>query len=109
MAELKRSEVGNQATEQGAFEGGADPSAINVSEIPHSRPEIEVDAEYVGGDMVLTPSNGFHRGLGELQEGPQDIMNAQLLDEPDEKGLEIRRVNGVDIEAHPHRFREIDK
>jgi co-chaperonin GroES (HSP10) len=129
MAELKRTEVGNQATEQGAFEGGADPSAINVSEIPHSRPEIEVDAEVIDGDMVITPTdagditydkvvNAFARGyvrnrfresLGELQEGPQDIMNAQLLDEPDEKGLEIRRVNGVEIEARAERFSEISR
>lgn len=120
MAELKRSEVGNQATEQGAFEGGADPTYINVSEVPHSRPEIEVAVAIMGNDLVLSPTgenpnlsscidHGFRRGLGELREGPLDIMNAQLLDEPDEKGLEIRRVNGVEIEAHPRRFSEIDR
>lgn len=112
MAELKRSEVGNQATEQGAFEGGADPASINVSEVPNYRPEVEVDVQYVEDGIVLTPKSNigrFHQGLGELQEGPQDIMNAQLLDEPDEFGLEIRRVNGVEIEAHPRRFNEIDR
>lgn len=109
---MKRSEVGNQAIEQGAFEGGADPAAINVSEVPHSRPVVEVDVEYVEDGIVLTSKSNigqFWQGLGELQEGSQDIMNAQLLDEPDEKGLEIRRVNGVEIEAHPHRFHEIDR
>jgi co-chaperonin GroES (HSP10) len=123
MAELKRSEIGNQATEHGAYDNGADPNSSNVSEVPHSRPVIEVDAEYVDGDVVITPhgelanwpkcSNldltGFHRGLGELQEGPRDIMDAQLLDEPDEVGLSIRRVNGVEIEARPERFAEISK
>lgn len=112
MAELKRSEVGNQATEQGAFEGGADTAAINASEVPHSRLVVEVDVEYVEDGIVLTSKSNigqFWQGLGELQEGPQDIINAQLLDEPDEKGLEIRRVNGVEIEAHPQRFHEIDR
>lgn len=114
MSELKRSEIGNQATEQGAFEGGADPSSINVSEVPHSRPILDVDAKIVGQDIVLSPTginpdltNGFRRGLGEMQEGPMDIMNAQLLDEPEEFGLEIRRVNGVEIEARPGRIQEI--
>lgn len=112
MAELKRSEIGNQATEQGAFEGGADPSSINVSEVPHSRPEIEVDVEYVPDGVAIfrvipSLSESFTRGLGELQEGPMDIMNAQLLDEPEEFGLEIRRVNGVEIEASPGRIQEI--
>jgi co-chaperonin GroES (HSP10) len=118
--ELKRTEVGNLATEQGAFEGGADASEINVSEVPHSRPEIEVNASYDGQDMILEPSDAgditcekvmsaFHRSLGELQEGPSDIMAAQLLDEPDEYGLAIRKVNGVEIEAHPGRIQEIAK
>jgi co-chaperonin GroES (HSP10) len=116
VADLKRSEVGNQATEQGAFDAGADPSQINVSGIPHSRPHVEVDAEYVDGDINIYPKcsnldirapESFYRGLGDLQEGPMDIMNAQLLDEPNEVGLEIRRVNGVEIEARPERFMEI--
>jgi co-chaperonin GroES (HSP10) len=117
MAELKRSEIGNQATEHGAYDNGADPSASNVSEVPHSRPVIEVEAEYVGQDIQLTPTwndlsianESFLQSLGEMQVGPRDIMDAQLLDEPDEVGLSIRRVNGVEIEARPERFAEISK
>lgn len=110
MAELLRTEIGNQATEQGAFEGGADASQINVSEVPHSRPHVEVDAEYVDGGIALIPKSvRFKQGLGELQEGPQDIMNAQLLDEPDEVGLSIRMVNGVEIEARAGRIEEISR
>lgn len=128
MSELKRTEIGNQATETAAFEGGADPWAANQSEVPHSRPEIEVDVAQNGdGSLAITPHEKFTRsrypkasnldlkpmnhafmdGLGELQEGPMDIMNAQLLDEPDEYGLEKRLVNGVEIEARGHRFQEI--
>jgi co-chaperonin GroES (HSP10) len=109
MAELKRSEVGNQATETSAFERGSDAGSIGVSEVPHSRPVVEVDVEYVEDGVALSRRDGFKRGLGELQEGPTDQLSSMLLEEPDETGLDVRYVNGVVVEARPERLDEISR
>lgn len=108
MAELKRSQLGNQSDEQGAFEEGVDAGAINVSGLPEPRESLEVDAVRVEGGVALTPvSQEFFRDLGEIEEGPQDLLMASLVEEPDEVGLQVRKIHGVVVEAREHRFAEI--
>src|SRR6202042_1762588 len=81
-----------------------------VSELPHSRPAVEVTAEYLDGDIHLTPKVIRHvPRMPEIQESGLDQLSHQLLEEPDETGLEIRRINGVEIEARSERFSEIER
>lgn len=115
MTELKREQFGNAATEQGAFDQGADFEGINHSALPDSRPDpIEVTAEYVPGDgITLTPvgkdGTGFQRSLGELREGPMDELLGQLCEEPEETGMTVRKVNGIKVRGNASRLEQIDK
>jgi co-chaperonin GroES (HSP10) len=49
----------------------------------------------------LTPESDFGRALLEMQEGPRECLEATLLEEPEELGLAVRRVNGVEVQAKP--------
>lgn len=117
MSDLKRSHFGNKSDEHGAFDEGADPNAINISSLPHSRPHVEVNATMTEEGLELVPvsfsktpnSLDFRASLASLEESPMDITMANILDDPDEIGLEKRVVNGVLIEVHPDRVLEIEK
>jgi co-chaperonin GroES (HSP10) len=117
MSELKREQFGNAASEQGAFDQGADFEGINHSVLPHSRPDpIEVTAEYVPGDgITLTPkkidTGAFRQALGELREGPMDELLGQLCEEPEtpEVGLTVRKIHGIEVQGNAARLAEIDK
>lgn len=112
--DVTREQFGNKADEQGAAEAGADFSTINTGELPQGRRDvIEVDAEYVVDGMQLVPKNpnwdGFTKALGELREGPIDLMTAQLCEEPDSTGLALRRVGDIEVESNQQRFMEVSK
>lgn len=116
MGEIRRSSIGNQATEQGEFDKGADVYGMNVSTLPQSRPDpIDVDVEPMGNDLVITPretSSALSRSLGELEEGAMDLMAAQLLEEPEppaQTGLAIRQINGIEVQATNNRAMEISR
>lgn len=108
--ELTREQLGNQADEQGAFEGGVDPAGINRTPVPEGRrATLEVDAERTEDGMALNPKSEMARALLTLKEGPTSITSAQLLEEPDEYGLEVRQINGVEVEATAERAMEISR
>lgn len=125
MGKLRVEDVGNTASEQGAALGGADFGQLNHAELPEGRPEpVEVNAEYVAGDgLVLTPINGKERQCENacdehpqwsptLHEGPLDILDAQLCEEPEPPesvGLAVRRVGDVEVRANARRISEIVK
>lgn len=111
MPELKRSEVGNSASELGALDAGVDVGGLGESAMPSGRDaEIEVTVERVEDGVALTPvkeSETFRRALGEIEEGPMDVLMATLVEEPEEPGLVRRSVNGVLVEAREDRLGEI--
>lgn len=108
--ELTREQLGNQAEEQGAFEGGVDPAGINRAPLPEGRRAVlEVDAERTEDGMALNPKAEMAGALLTLKEGPTSITSAQLLEEPEEYGLEVRRINGVEVEATAERALEIGR
>ncbi len=107
---MTRSVIGNKADELGAVDSGADAEGINVSVIPGGRDEpIEVEVSREADGVALTPvreTAAFRRALGEIEEGPVDLMMAALVEEP-EYGLVRRKVNGVEVEAGESRLSEI--
>jgi co-chaperonin GroES (HSP10) len=111
MPELTRSVIGNKADELGAVDAGADAEGINSSSMPSGRDEpIEVDVSRVEDGIQLVPSretDAFRRAIGELEEGPNDLLMAQLVEEPEEVGLVKRVVNGIEVEARDDRLAEI--
>jgi len=113
MPELKRSDLGNKANELGALDSGVDIEGINESRMPTGRIEpLEVNVERVEDGLSLVPSKqsgAFSRALGEIEEGPIDLMLAQLSEEPDELGLVRKNVNGVIVEAREDRLAEIGR
>ena len=124
MAELKREQLGNAADEQGAALSGVDFGQMNTAVLPEGRPDpVEVDAEYVAGDgLTLTPirEKGEHAwtaGNGEqwssiLHEGPLDLLNAQLCEDPEppeSTGLAVHRIGDIEVQANPRRLSEIVK
>jgi co-chaperonin GroES (HSP10) len=133
VGQLKREQLGNAATEQGAALDGADFGQMNTAELPEGRPDpVEVDAEYVAGDgLTLTPKSYFipaeSNGYGKverqiagnpipfspvLHEGPLDLLNAQLCEEPgppESTGLAVQRIGDIEVEANPRRLSEITK
>ena len=110
MGEVTREVLGNAADEQGS---GADFATVNTAELPEGRLEpVEVDAEYVKGDgLTLTPklTDKFLDALGQLHQGPTDLLMAQLCEEPEEAGLTIREVNGVEVEGNARRLAVVSK
>jgi co-chaperonin GroES (HSP10) len=120
MSELRREQIGNTATEQGAFEQGADFEGINHSTLPESRPDpIEVNAEYISGDgITLTPVGKegtgaeFRLALGELHEGAVDELTAQLCEEPEEApgtAMAMRKIHGIEVQGNPSRLEMLSK
>jgi co-chaperonin GroES (HSP10) len=111
MPELQRSELGNKADELGALDRGADIEGLNQSGMPSGRVEpLEVDVKRVEDGLSLVPvrqAGEFARALGAIEEGPLDLMMAQLAEEPDEVGLVRKNVNGVIVEAREDRLAEI--
>ncbi len=119
MPDLSRSVIGNKADEVGAVDAGADALGINESSMPAGRDEpIEVDVSKVEDGISIVPrlakriaesdaGLAFRRSLGELEEGPIDLLMAQLVEEPEETGLVRKSVNGVMVEAREDRLEEI--
>src|SRR5580692_10755491 len=112
---LRVEDVGNTAAEQGAALGGADFSRLNHAELPEGREDaIEVNGEYSPGDGIkITPvgNQGASCTLT-LHEGPLDILDAQLCEEPEppeSTGLEIAWVGDVEVRANARRLGEIVK
>ena len=114
MPELQRSELGNKSDELGALDRGADVEGLNQSGMPSGRVDpLEVDVRRVDDGVSLVPvvSRGVDRGdsLRGLDEGPMDLMMAQLVEEPEEIGFDRRVVNGVSIYAKESRISEVTK
>ncbi len=113
MSELKRSEQGNAADESAAYEGGADFESLNRSNLPSGEgAAIEVDVVGVADGIQVTPRadspstiDGWRRI--DLEEGPLELMKAQMFDEPDLAGVELRRVNGVEVALSTGRALEV--
>lgn len=105
--QISREQFGNEATESGAVEGGADASELNRGVLPEGREKpVEVDAEYVPGDgITLTPKEAdFGRALSELKEGPLDLLSAQLTEEP-----EMAEVKGIEVYGGRSRLAQITR
>jgi co-chaperonin GroES (HSP10) len=111
MAELKRSEIGNAATEQGAFERGADPGSIGVSTLPEPREHLEVDAEVVEDGLYIEPTSPGRLSfdLAHITEGPLTMLEHELTEDPDFGAAELRRVNGVEVAITPWRASEVSR
>ena len=123
MGTLRREQLGNAADEQAAALGGADFGAMNTAALPEGRPDpIDVDAEYRAGDgLTLTPKMpDFDLPIGHvkawqapiLHEGPLDILNAQLCEDPEppeSTGLAVYRVGDIEVQANARRMGEIVK
>jgi co-chaperonin GroES (HSP10)/uncharacterized protein YacL (UPF0231 family) len=112
MSDLKRSQLGNQATEQAAFEGGADAESINRSSMPSAEgAPIEADVRQSSDGLEIVPKDWGPHDYGPIQidEGPHELMKAQMMDEPDVTGLALRRVNGIEVVAQESRLAEVNK
>jgi len=113
MSKVTRSVLGNRSDEEGAHDSGADFEQLNQSAMPPPMEEpIEVDVVKVEGGIEVVPVHeieSFWRALGELEEGPTDLLMAQLVEEPEEYGLVKKNVNGVVVEAREDRLAEIGK
>jgi co-chaperonin GroES (HSP10) len=103
MGELKRSEVGNAADEQGAFDAGADVEGINESRIMGRDKPIDIQARLDEKGLVLEPEHtekDFKRSLGELEEGPVDRLTAQLLEDGTHSDTSLERVKYEGLESY---------
>jgi co-chaperonin GroES (HSP10) len=110
MAELKRSDLGNTATEQGQYENGADFEAINRSRMPSAEGDpIEADVVRVSDGIEITPRERLVPRKFSIEEGPRELVKAQMFDEPDVTGLELRRVNGIEVVAKDARVNELSR
>jgi co-chaperonin GroES (HSP10) len=108
MGELRRSDLGNTATELGAVDSGAEMESINQSRMPSAGGDpIEADVVLVSDGYRVTPKGDHHPGKFSIEEGPREIMKANLFDEPDVTGLALRRVNGVEVVARESRVGEL--
>lgn len=77
--------IGNAADEQAAHEHGADFEGMNRSAVPESIPAIEVNVNATGDGLVATRkfANGsMSQSVGEVNEGPLEIINAGIFDDP---------------------------
>jgi co-chaperonin GroES (HSP10) len=115
MAELKRIEFGNAADESAASERGADFEGLNRSRMPSAEgAPIEVDAVQVEDGVQVTPKMDYWYEVSEsptfdIEEGPHELMKAQMFEEEDVTGLALRRVNGIEVVAGVGRAGEIEK
>lgn len=103
-----RSVLGNKANEQAAVEQGADFTELNRSQLPPAGDEIEVVVESQADGIAIRPRADAPagRGLGEFQEGPREILRAQMMEEPDTTALEV---NGIQVLARAERVAEVAK
>jgi co-chaperonin GroES (HSP10) len=96
MAEPKS--IGNRATEQGEFEGGADFEGINASGLPMSADPLNVKLEWDtdGKAIQLTPERQkqYSRSLA-VRHSDTDMMASQILDDPEMTDFSIPNVGKI--------------
>jgi co-chaperonin GroES (HSP10) len=99
-------DIGNRATEIGEFEQGADFSGVNSSGLPVSGPILDVEIAQDAGNIQLfqkTYESNRRRTL-ELTESKNDLLGAQLLEDPEMTSFTVPNV-GV-VEASPSRMQK---
>ena len=107
MGDLRIEDFGNNASELGAFDKGADPGSLNEGHIPHGvTSPIEVDVEMVEGGIALVPQQVVH-GEFSLREGPMALAMAQMCDDSEVTSLVPVKVNGFEVRASESRLAEV--
>jgi co-chaperonin GroES (HSP10) len=100
MADPK--DTGNRASEVGEFEAGSDFGGVNTSGLPEPGPTLDVDFKREDEDIVLTQKIAAHNRSLELRHSENDLLAAQLLEDPAMTSFTIPKVGPV--EAHPSRM-----
>lgn len=109
MSSLRREDIGNTATEQGAFDAGADATEIGTSTLPEPRESLEVEATSTHDGVYLTPTElnpGARFDLAHITESPLTMLEHELTEDEEFDPAGMRQINGVNVAITPWRAAE---